>query len=176
MMKMGAGFFWGVILIVLGASIILRLFFDISVFRIIIAFVLIYIGIKMLIGRKIFSSAREENHVFFGERIYKTMPVNNSDYNTLFGKTTYDFRDIDTLNLSQTKIVFNTVFGDTEILLPKGINVQVRASAVFASAKLPNGNTIAFGNENYNTENFNAALPQLVIEANVVFGNIEIKQ
>jgi predicted membrane protein len=175
-MKMGAGIFWGSILIVLGVSLILRIFFDISVFRIIIAFLLIFIGIKLLIGRKIFNSSYDENQVLFSERVFKTAPRNNSDYNTIFSKTTYDLREMDSLKDFRTKISFNTVFGDTEILLPQNINVQVKADAVFGSAKLPNGNAIAFGSTIYNSQNFNASSHQLIIEANVVFGNIEIRQ
>jgi predicted membrane protein len=174
-MKMGAGLFWGAILIVLGLSLILRVFFDISVFRIIIAFVLIFIGIKLLIGKNIFNSTCDENHIFSGERVYKAMPHNNSEYNNVFSKTLYDFREVDSLKTTRTKVSFNTVFGDTEILLPKGINVQVKVDAVFASAKLPNGNTIAFGTANYTSENFDASAPQLIVEANVVFGNFDIK-
>jgi predicted membrane protein len=174
-MKMGAGLFWGVILIVIGLSLILRIFFDISVFRIVFACVLIFIGIKLLIGRRIFAPLSDENQVFFGERIYKSMPHNNSEYNTIFSKTTYDFREFDTLNEANSKINFNTVFGNTEVLLPKNLNVKIKADAVFASAKLPDGNTIAFGTGNYSTENFESAPSKLTIEANVVFGNLELK-
>jgi predicted membrane protein len=173
-MKMGAGLFWGAILIVIGLSLILRIFFDISIIRIIIAFMLIFIGIKLLVGKRIFCSESDDNQFFIGERIYKTIPRNNSDYNTIFSKTTYDFREIDSLKVPRTKVSFNTVFGNTEILLPKGMNVQVKTDAVFAAAKLPNGNTIAFGTANFSSENFDANAPQLIIEANVVFGNLEI--
>jgi predicted membrane protein len=173
---MEAGFFWGAMLIVLGVSLIFRIFFNISVARILVAFILIFIGIKLLIGRKIFSTIQDENQGFGGNRIYKTMPRNNSDYNTIFSKTTYDFRELDTLALPRTKISFNTVFGNTEILLPKGINVQVRTDAVFASSKLPNGNTIAFGTANYISDRNDSASTRLMIDANVVFGSIDIKQ
>jgi predicted membrane protein len=175
-MKMGAGIFWGSILIILGISLILRIFFDISVFRIIIAFLLIFIGIKMLVGKKIFSSLYDENNVFFGERVFKSTPQNNTDYNTLFSETTYDFREMDSLTALRTKISIKTVFGNTVIILPRNLNVQVKAEAVFASASLPNGNTIAFGSTNYNSENYNASSPLLIIDVNVVFGNVEIRQ
>ena len=173
---MGAGIFWGSILIVLGVSLILRIFFDISVFRIIIAFLLIFIGIKLLVGKRIFSSTNDENQVLFSEKVFKSAPRNNSEYNTLFSQITYDYREMDSLTASRTKISFRTVFGNTIILLPKNINVQVKADAVFASATLPNGNTIAFGSTNYTSENYNISSPQLIIDVNVVFGNIDIRQ
>jgi predicted membrane protein len=175
-MKMETGFFWGAVLIVLGVCLILRIFFNISISRILVAFILIFIGIKLLIGRKISSSLQDENQVIGGTRVYKTMPRNNSDYNTIFSKTTYDFRELDTLALPLTKISFNTVFGNTEILLPKCIHVQVRTDAVFASSKMPNGNSIAFGTANYISDYTDSATTQLMIDANVVFGSIEIKQ
>jgi hypothetical protein len=175
-MKMGTGLFWGVILIVIGISIILRVFFDISVFRIVIAVLLILLGIKILIGRQIFNSSGDDNQVFFGERVYKIVPQNNAEYNTIFGKAVYDFREIDSLSDQRTKVSFNTVFGNAEILLPKALSVQVKADAVFSSARLPNGNTIAFGSANYNSEMVDSSAPKLVIEANVVFGSLDIRQ
>ncbi len=174
-MKMGAGLFWGIILIVVGVGLILRIFFDVSIFRILFAGILIFIGIKLLIGKKIFAPISDEDQVFFGERIYKSMPNNNSEYNTIFSKTTYDFSEIDTLKEASTRITLNTVFGNTEVLLPKNLSVKVKADAVFASVKLPNGNTVAFGTGNYSSENFDASASKLIIEANVVFGNLEFK-
>lgn len=173
---MGAGLFWGIILIVIGLSIILRVAFDISIFRIVIAVVLILIGIKMLIGKPIMQHEGNENHVIFGEKNNTIDPVNGTEYNTVFGRTVYDFRNMKPLSERRTKIKFNTVFGNNEIILPPDLPVKIKADAVFATTSMPNGNTVAFGSTNYeaNTENIDTAI--LLIEANVVFGASIIRQ
>ena len=174
---MGAGIFWGIILIIIGLSIILRIFLDVNIFRIIIASVFILIGVKMLIGRHAFHYRHDDNHVVFGERIVNSAPENGREYSTLFGKTIYDFRSAPDFPPGETKITVNTVFGETDILLPKDVALQVKADAAFANAMMPNGNTISFGSTAYtgdapDTEGY----PSVKINASVVFGNLKIKQ
>jgi len=173
---MGAGLFWGIILIVIGVSIILRIAFDISIFRIVIAVVLILIGIRMLIDKPVMQHEGSENHVIFGEKNNSDNPVDGTEYNTIFGKTVYDFSNMRPLEQPRTKIKFNTVFGSNNIILPPNLPVKIKADAVFATASMPNGNTVAFGSTNFeaNTENSDSAV--LVIEANVVFGESVIRQ
>jgi hypothetical protein len=175
-MKMGAGLFWGIILIVIGLSIILRVAFDISIFRIVIAVVLILIGVKMLIGKPVVQSEGHENHVVFGEKTNTADPLDGTEYNTVFGKTVYDFRNMKPLTQPRTKIKFNTVFGSNDIILPPGLPVKIKSDAVFATASMPNGNTVAFGSTNFeaNTEITDSAV--LIIENDVVFGASFVRQ
>jgi len=175
-MKMGTGLFWGIILIVIGLSIIFRMIFDISLFRIIIAVAIILFGIRILIGKPNLFSSHDENQVIFGEKSFHSAPVNNTEYNTIFGKSVYDFRKINNLSPGRTKLKVNTIFGGTEILLPESIPVNIKADAVFGSACMPNGNTISFGTVHYNSANSDTASSYLYIEAGVVFGSVEIKQ
>lgn len=175
-MKMGTGLFWGIILIIIGLSIIFRILFDVSIFRIVLAIVFILIGVKLLIGRPVLRHEGKNDHVIFGERTFRSSPVHGSEYNTVFGKTVYDFRDVESLNERKTKLRFNTVFGSTEILLPADLPVIVQADAVFSSARLPNGNTIAFGDADYTSNTANSDTSVLYIEAHVVFGGLDIRQ
>ena len=174
---MGAGIFWGVILIIIGLSIILRIFLDVNVFRIVIASVFILIGIKMLIGRQVFHYHGDDRHVAFGERIINSAPEDGTEYSTVFGKTVYDFRNATNFPTGETKISVNTVFGETDILLPKDVEVQVKADAAFANAMMPNGNTISFGSTMYDSDVSDTGnFPRVKINASVVFGNLKIKQ
>ncbi|MBN1599535.1 MAG: hypothetical protein JW894_14670 [Bacteroidales bacterium] len=173
---MGVGLFWGIILIVIGLSIIFKVLFDIHIFRIVVAVVFILIGIKILIGKSSFSSNNDENNVFFIERTERSAPVNNGEYNTIFGRTIYDFRKIDSLPQIKTKVKFNTIFGKTEILLPTHMAVRIKADAVFSAVSLPNGNTVAFGTANYDSEETDSTKQVIIIEANAVFGGLEIRQ
>ena len=172
---MGAGLFWGIILIIIGLSLIFRIFFDISVFRVIIAIVFILIGIKILIGKPVFHSGERENDVFFGEKMISSTPEDGMTYNTIFGKTVYDFRDIQ-LTDQDTRISLSTVFGATEILLPPSVPVKIKADAAFAEAKMPDNNSVSFGNITYISDNVPDTASVLKIEAHVVFGSVVIKQ
>jgi predicted membrane protein len=174
-MKMGAGLFWGIILIVIGLSIIFRVFFDISIMRIVFAVVIILIGIKILVGKPKFFSSHDENQVLFGERAYKATSVGQTEYNTVFGKSVYDFRDIKKLDSGKNRIEVNTVFGSTELIIPDSIPVKIKADAAFAAARMPNGNSVAFGTINYNNESADSAGDYLYIEANVVFGDLKVR-
>jgi predicted membrane protein len=176
-MKMGTGLFWGIILIVIGLSIIFRIVFNVGIFRIVIAILIILFGIKVLIGKpNLFFSHNDENQVIFGEKFVQSDPANNSEYNTIFGKSVYDFRQIISLSPGRTKIKVNTIFGDTEILLPESIPVKIKADAVFGSATMPNGNAVAFGTVKYNSENSDTSSTYLYIEGAVIFGSLEIKK
>ena len=175
-MKMGAGLFWGIILIALGLSIIFKIIFGISIFRIVIAAAFILLGIIILVGRPVFHSAKDERDVIFGEKSYQTSSIKSSEYNTIFGKTVYDFRDLDSLPPGKTKLKFNTIFGNTEIFLPAGLPLQIKADAVFSAAKLANGNTVAFGSASYQSSEADTSSSKLYIEISVVFGGITIEQ
>jgi len=71
-MKMGAGLFWGIILIAIGLSIIFKVIFGISIFRIVIAGAFILLGIIILIGKPVFHLHRGDQDVIFGEKTYKS--------------------------------------------------------------------------------------------------------
>jgi len=175
-MKMGAGLFWGIILIAIGLSIIFKVIFGISIFRIVIAGAFILFGIIILIGKPVFHPDRGDQDVIFGEKTYKSSQIQNGEYNTIFSKTVYDFRDIDSLSPGITKLKFNTVFGSTDILLPQNAPVQIKIDAVFSSARLPNGNTIAFGNAAYKSQGTDTSSNKLIMEASVVFGGLNFQQ
>lgn len=173
---MGNGLFWGIILIVIGLSIIFKIFFDVSIFRIVLAIAFILIGVKLLIGRPIFQHQGREADVIFGEKTIRANPIHDTEYNTVFGKTIYDFRNMDALDIRNTNIKFNTVFGSTEVYLPPDLPIRIHAEAAFSSARLPNKHNFAFGTVDYSTKSIRADDSVLYIEAHVVFGGLVIRQ
>jgi len=173
---MGPGLFWGVVLIVIGLSIIFKVFFDISILRIVIAIIIILFGIKVLIGKPRIFTHCNKDQVVFGERIFRAGSVEQTEYNTVFGKSVYDFRNIKNLKPGRNKIEVNTVFGSTEIIISDTIAVKIKADAVFAAASMPNGNSVAFGTINYDSDSVVNASSYLYIEANVVFGDLKVRK
>jgi predicted membrane protein len=175
-MKMAPGFFWGIVLILIGLSIIFRIAFGISLFRIIVAVVIIAIGIRILVGHHgIFSFRTSNNDVLFGEHTYTEAPKRDTEYNTIFSNGVYDFRNVTFENNKPIKIKVNTIFGRSVIKVNRDTPVKVKADAVFGSATMPNGNSVAFGTNYHTSENFNDSTSYLYIKADVVFGAVEIR-
>lgn len=175
-MKMGVGLFWGIILIAIGISIIFKVIFDVSIFRILIAIVFILIGIKILVGKSVVNVSTKDSDVIFNDKKYTEFPITNTEYNTIFGKSVYDFSEAKVSADSNITLQFNTVFGHSEIILPEGLPVRIKADAVFGAVKLPNENSAVFGSATYVTELDSISVNYVDVKASAVFGNIEIRK
>jgi predicted membrane protein len=175
-MKMGSALFWGLLLIVLGLSLVFKIVFnvDFPLFRIFIAFLLIFLGIKFLVGS--FGNINinsNDNDVIFGEKNYRHFDE-HKEYNVIFGKATYDFRDIELQNETK-KINISTVFGGTEIKLRKDMPVRIKVESAFGGANLPNGNSAVFGSTYYESPGLDTSKPYLSIKADIVFGGFDVR-
>ncbi len=175
---MGHSLFWGLLLIVLGLALILRIVFNIDfpILKIFIAFVFIYFGIKILFGSfgTNFSFHKGgEKDIIFGEKKFSNFEE-NGEYNTVFGKSTFDFRGYD-LKGETKRLKLSTVFGGTVIKLDKDLPVRIRVESAFAGADLPNGNSAVFGSTSYESPGFNPDQPFLDLKLEVVFGGVEVK-
>jgi len=163
---MAPGVFWGIVLVIIGLSIIFRVIFNVNLFRVLIAVLLILLGIKVLVGNKgIFNFSSVKNDVIFSEKSYSGSPNDRTEYNVMFGKSVFDFRNIDFKDEKPVRLKINTIFGAAEI----------KVDAAFAGAKMPNGNTVAFGSSQYVSDTYDASSKYLFIDANVVFGGLEVK-
>ena len=166
------GLFWGVILIILGIVVILKavLNINIPVFRILFAVVLIYFGLKLLVGRKIVHN-RENSIIFEKSRVSSVQ--GNKEYNVIFGSGIIDLTDIDLSNGSvETEI--NVIFASGDIILESRLPVYIKASTAFAECKLPRGRVSFLGDHQYKSDNFNKDEPALLLDVSVVFGNANI--
>jgi len=173
---MGPSLFWGLLLVVLGLSLIFRIVFNIDfpLFKIFIAFVFIFFGLKMLFGTfRTPAIGTKENEVIFGEKRFNN-PDTNRDYNVVFGKGVYDFRDID-LKGNRQYIKISTVFGATVIKLNQTTPVKIKVESAFAGTELPNGNSAVFGSSVYTSPDYDPEKPNLEIKLEVVFGACEVR-
>ena len=159
---MGHSLFWGLLLVVLGLSLIIRIVFnvDFPIFKIFIAFVLIYFGIKILFGSfgtKVHLFKGGEKDIIFGEKNFSDFEE-NGEYNTIFGKGTYDFRGFDLRN-QKNHVKVSTIFGGSIIKLDRDMPVRIRVESAFAGADLPNGNSAVFGTTTYESPTFDQNKP-----------------
>jgi predicted membrane protein len=175
-MKMGALSFWGILLILIGLSLVVKTVFnlDFSVFRIAIAFVFIYIGIKLFVGKHFEFFKEDKKQIVFGEQ--KVDYVNDKDeFNVIFSGATFNLQNMQFPKGETIRFKINTVLGGTEIMVPEGLAVKVKSNTVFGGTEMPNGNTSAFGEIKYESDSCKTSEPVLIIETNTVFGGVQIK-
>jgi hypothetical protein len=177
-MKMSSSIFWGIILILVGLSLILKVIFhvDFPFLKFFFAFFLIYLGIRVFIGKdfRLFSDAGDEQTIVFSQRTI-TRVENGKEYNVIFGNGIFDLRNLPDSTDEKTEIKLNTVFGSTELLISDSISLEIKAHTVFAGSKMPDGNTTAFGESKYNNRGISQPL-DLKIESNTVFGGFIVKK
>jgi membrane protein implicated in regulation of membrane protease activity len=175
-MKMAPGLFWGVLLVLIGLAVIFRVLFNVNIFGVLFAIFLIFIGVSLLVGRPwMFRGHSDEKNTMFDDRTVTEQPKDSEEYNVIFGRSVYDFRNITFPDNEPIRIKVNTIFGNSVIRINRNTPVKIKSDAVFAGATMPDGNTVAFGSIQYATDTFGVALNQLIIDAPVIFGALQVK-
>lgn len=174
---MTCSIFWGILLVLIGLSLIIKVAFhlDLPVFRIFIAFFLIYLGIKLFFGKEFRLYNRDENgnNILFGERIIHNIK-NGSEYNFIFGRGILDLRKMNVSDNQDISIKLNTVFAGSEIILNDSVNLMIHSNSAFGGVKMPDGSTSAFGSMTYTNDTLSGR-PVIRIETNTVFGETRFK-
>ena len=172
---MATGIFWGAFLLLLGAVLIIKVVFnlDFPVGKVIIGIFLVVLGVKLLFGRFGHHSFRGPSEsTVFNERIYHN-PDPDKEYSVVFAKGVYDFTGVD-LSGGSYRTEISTIFGGSQIIIPREAPVRITADAVFSGAELPDGNTAVFGTTVYESESFSPDSAYIDIKLNVVFGGVQV--
>ena len=174
-MKMGfvfSGVFWGVILILLGVSIVLNVVFGVKIplFRIVFALVLIYLGIRMLTGLPFWR--KTPNAAVFEDKRIEAAGASDR-YDVVFGKGVIDLTKLEVKD-RPVKIEATTAFGSSVIIIDPAVSAKIKVTSAFAGARMPDGNVIVFGEYTYKTPGLKNAANYVLLEATVVFGGMEI--
>jgi len=176
---MSVSLFWGLLLILIGLSLIIKIVFnvDFPILKILFAFLFIYIGIKILIGRDFSIFHHDENGqtILFSEKTLTSLE-DGKEYSIIFGGGKLDLHNITLPDSQVVHCKINTIFGGTEIILDSESSVQIKANTAFAGTKMPDGNSSAFGSIHYNTDSSSNRKPRLVLETNTVFGGLNVKR
>lgn len=169
--------FWGILLILLGSGLIIKIVFniDLPLAKIFIAFVLIYIGIRIMVGQRldVLHPSRNDNAILFGEGRF-TKLEDGHEYSVVFGKGVIDLSDLGDSIDHPCRIKINTVFGSTVLNNFRHLPVKVNANAAFAHIGFPNGNKTVFGTTQYSTDSLDFQKPYIEIEVNTVFGEFRM--
>jgi hypothetical protein len=167
------GVFWGVVLIALGVWFLLRRYVPvhIPVFRIIVAVVFVYIGIRVLIQGPVI---RDRNTMVFSESTLPYSPDNGHDYNVIFSTGIVDLTSA-TVGSTSVRAEVNVVFGSGVLRLDPRLPIHVSMSTAFGSIVAPNQGSVSFGESDYRTPAFKEGAPALEIRATAVFGKLVIE-
>lgn len=161
--------FWGVLLVLIGLSLILKVAFnfDFPVIRVVIALFFIYLGIKLFVGKdfNLFSGRDQQNAIFFGQRTIHTVE-DGMEYNIIFSRGIIDLRNLQVADSQEIRIKLNTVFGSSDVIFNDSTPISIKSTSAFAGTKLPDGNTTSFGTFEYNSDR----KPLIYIETATVFG------
>ncbi len=160
------GVFWGIVLLLFGISIIIKAIFniDIPIFKFLLAFLFIFIGIKILVGDKIKPVQSNKDILFSsGEFSYSNEDVR--EYNIIFGSGRIDLSNLESLDKNKL-IKINTIFGGGSLYLKKGAPFRLKTSVAFGGINFPQGETIYVGKKDSDY--------YVDIELNVVFGGFRI--
>jgi predicted membrane protein len=173
--------FWGIILVLLGIGLFVERVYGIELplWGIFWSMVIIAIGISLILPHeKRFrccqsngSKVKEGNVVFDEASIEGDTEI--KDYNIVFGSGEIDLTKLSTPK-KNSKIEINTIFGKGIIKINKDLPIKVKATSAFGEAKLPGGNSVAFGDSYYESSAYDPNKPFILVRANVVFGGLEI--
>lgn len=167
-----SGTFWGSVLILLGALLIIDnvLNINIPVIKVFLSLLLIVLGILVLTGK---TRHRDRNTVIFAEAQFD-YDNSTEEYSVIFGQGTLDLR-----NTPVTEDIFikaAAVFGEMHIIIDPGVNYKIVSNTAFGSVNMPgNRPNNGFGTSEVKSQNFNEQQPKIVIKADSVFGSINIK-
>lgn len=170
-----SGVFWGIVLCLLGVSMILKVVFnlDIPVFRIVMAGVLIVLGVRLLLGVSWKGLPQAGSTVLFSESDLKGTG-SDRNFTVLFGRGTLDLGGIRPED-RKDPIEFTTVFGAGALRLDPAVPTKVTVSSAFAGAHVPDGTQVAFGSYVYRTPGQSDDAPYLDVRATVVFGELKVE-
>lgn len=160
-------FFWGILIILFGISLILKGFgINIPLVRVFFAIVIIMFGIKMLAGGKSHAKHRERSYSKGNSMIYSS---NRQEYTMVFSSGTIDLSD---LPADAKDLEITVVFGSATVLLPSDLRFDINNTSVFGATILPQKNQYGIG-EGRQTLNPDSPNRKIVIESNAVFGRLE---
>ena len=166
-----SGIFWGIIVVLLGLSIILNVAFGVRIpfVRIIFGLILIYWGISLVVGASF--RVKSSGTSVFAETEVTATEAGRQDI--LFGRGTIDLTRV-ALKPGVNRYSVNTVFGSSVIRLDPAMPVKVVASSAFSGVRMPDGANVAFGETTYRSSGLKEDSTYLLVKVSVVFGSTEV--
>lgn len=168
---LSSGIFWGFIVILFGVGILLKSVFHVNIpfFKILIGIIVILFGVSIIFNA---INSRRNNTVF---REYNfNFGTIEKEYNIVFSKGVFDFTNFNFSNYNGEFIKINSAFSKSEIYLSRNFEYEIRADSVFGVVRLPNGESVSFGNIARLENAENSGLKRINLHVSSVFGETKI--
>jgi predicted membrane protein len=164
--------FWGIVIALIGVSIIMKEVFEVSFpfFRILFGVFLLWLGVKVMFGIRFKNT---EHSIAFDNRTLK-YDTEHNEYQVVFGNATFDFTDVVISDETQ-KAGVKTIFGNGTVLVNSLTPVEFKMNTAFGQVQSPGNSANGFGNSAWVSPGCDLSKPHLVIEGNAVFGKLELK-
>ena len=169
---LSSGIFWGFIVILFGVGILLKSVFHVNIpfFKILIGIIVILFGVSIIFNA--INSTRRNNTVF-REYNFNSGTI-EKEYNIVFSKAAMDISNFDFSNYNGEFIKINSVFSSSEIYLSRNFEYEIRADSVFGVVRLPNGESVSFGNIARLENAENSELKRINLHVSSVFSETKI--
>lgn len=171
-MKVFGANIFGILLIIAGGVFLLNNIFNInvSVIRVLIGAALCLIGLSIMFNG--FSFTGDDSNIVFDDRSIQ-VKENKNEYTVIFSKGTIDITNA-YLDNRVRNLKINVIFGHGRVILTPEIPTVIKASSAFGTVTLPDNSAVTFSTKNYNTANIDKSKGYLEVEANAVFGVMNI--
>jgi hypothetical protein len=167
-------YFWGIFLLVAGATLLAGLTFRLKlpVLKILAGTLIILAGLK-IVSAGISPSPlwSGKNEIFL--RSAEVSPAGElpAGYQLVFSRIRLDLENMEIPD-KVTELSINSIFSGSRVYLPSGVPVIIRVEGIFAGIKMPGINLPLLGRGSYSSAGFDPGLPHLDIRVNIIFGNI----
>jgi len=174
-MRMGWGIFWGIVVILIGLSILINVIFHVNIplLKILLGLFFIYLGIKIIFGIPACGFGwKTDKDAVFHESDFSGIPP-AGEYNAIFGKAVIDLTRTP-LTEPVTRLKIAAVFGSAEVRLNREVPVKILANTAFGNVRLPDRSSGGFGTVSWTSDHFQEQEKHLALQADAVFGSIHI--
>ncbi len=171
-MSLFGSVFGPALLISIGVVLIIKYAFNLNfpTGRVIFGLVVLFLGLSMLFEDNHGFIDKNNNIFFYNDRI--TVTNLEDEYNIIFSNGTIDLSDISVSEKKRVKI--NCIFSKGTVFIDEDAPIIVEMNSAFGSIDAPDGTDINFGDYTYMTEAARRGQAAMEIEADAVFGKLEI--
>jgi hypothetical protein len=175
-MRMSFPLFFGALVLLAGASILLDALFKIHVpfVRSAFALLLIFFGVRMLIGAwvPVVKDTSGTGQAVMSELHFApTSAIGPMKYDVVFGRGTIDLTQLPKPEQPLT-VELNVVFSTATVTVDPTWPMVIEASSAFGEVRLPDQSAAVFGTARFTTPG--GAEPLLRVRVNAVFGSCHV--
>ena len=160
------GLFWGILISLIGLSIVLKYAFniDLHLIRVFFGIVIILLGLKIITGYNFKHNIKIHRNINYYH--------GSKECTIVFSNGTIDLSK--NADEQKTPREITVVFGNALVIVPDTMNLEITSTTVFGSTILPDRSYAGFGEDTYSIVN-NPGAKIYKIETTTVFGKLEFE-